>query len=281
MNRRKHLKAMAGTLSGLSLWPHVQKAVASKPISPGQAVVRQPLIDLQFGDHRGLAQWWLPELLLLGNTDVRLRTQVPAKWKKADDLWRYNHIIADGQLSVSVTVERINLGWVAALTIENRTHKTWSEVVCPVCLLLHASGAFQDPTWKRTYYRSDDKFLSYHNRDTEGGQDTYRMSLVAGRHHLKRSKRHRNKWGFTTELSDDGIIAVVAPDRTTVLTTTWKPTHHLQANRERTYSCIHANPYFGHLAPGESLTRHGCVLLVAGSLEEAWIETSSVMREYP
>ena len=281
MNRRENLRITTGALSGLMIRPLVEMATAGNPISPGQAVVRQPLIDLQFGDHRGLAQWWLPETLLLGNTDENLRTQVPAKWEEVDDQWRYSHIVARGQLSVSVTVERINLGWVAALTVGNQTDKTWSEVVCPVCLLLHASGTFQDPTWKRTFYRSEDEFLAYQNRETIGGQDIYRMSLVDGQQHLERSERHRNKWGFTTDRSDDGIIAVVSQDRSTVLTTTWKPTHHLQANRKRTYSCIHANPYFGQVAPGESRTRHGCVLLVAGSLEKAWGETNRLMKDYP
>ena len=40
-----------------------------------------------------------------------------------------------------------------------------------------------------------------------------------------------------------GIIGVVALDRSTVLTTSWEPTQHLQANQRCTFSCIHANPY--------------------------------------
>lgn len=280
MSRRNLLKMTSVALSGVGHWPLGRAANADGPVSPGPAVVRQPVIDLQFHDDSGLAQWWLPELLLLGDVDVQISTQVPANWETDDGRWSYHHIVPGGQLAVSVIVKRIEAGWLAELTIENRSDNTWSHVVCPVCLLLHASGEFQDPTWKRTYYRSNDELLTYHGRETDGGRDLFRMSLVKGQSPLQRSDQHRNKWGFTTRLSDDGIIAVVNPDRCTVLTTTWKPTHHLQANRKRTYSCIHANPYFGSLAAGGSSTRRGCVLMHTGSLDHAWNETNRVVTEY-
>jgi len=245
---------------------------------PGPAVVRQPVIDLQFDDHRGLAQWWLPEILLLGNTDVQISTQGPADWKSEAGNWSYERVTPDGLLSVAVTVEQIELGWMATLTIGNRSNSTWSNVVAPVCLLLHASGKFQDPQWKRTFYRSDGKFLSYDGRETDGGRDLFRMTLVKGQEMLVRSDDHRGKWGFTNSLSDDGIIGVVSQDGSTVLTTTWNPSHHLQANRRRTYSCIHSNPFFGHLAPGESRTCRGYVLLIKGDIGRAWSETNHVVK---
>ncbi|TWU27498.1 hypothetical protein [Bythopirellula polymerisocia] len=279
LNRRDQLKLTASALSVFGLWPEIPIAWSGEPILPGQAVVRQPTIDLQFNDHQGLAQWWLPELLLLGNTDVQVATQGPADWKRVDGEWSYNRVTPDGRLSVKVTVQQIQLGWMATLTICNRSDTTWSNVVAPVCLLLHASGVFQDPQWTRTFYRSNGKFITYAGCETDGGRDLFRMTLVKGQKMLERSDDHREKWGFTKRLSDDGIIAVVSSDGSAVLTTTWNPSHHLQANRRRTYSCIHANPYFGTLAPGESRTSHGYVFLINGDLEHAWSETKRVVRE--
>jgi hypothetical protein len=111
-------------------------------------------------------------------------------------------------------------------------------------------------------------------------QHLFRMSLVQRQAILVRSDDHREKWGFTKQLSEDGIIAVASQDGSTVLSTTWIPTHHLQANRRRTYSCIHANPYFGRVGPGESQTCRGYVLLSEGNLEHAWSETNRVAMEY-
>ncbi len=280
LNRREQLKLTATVLSGFGIWPQIHAAIAEEPILPGPAVVRQPIIDLQFDDHRGLAQWWLPELLLLGRTDVQVATQGPAQWKSTDGIWSYNRVTPNGQLSVAVAVKRIELGWMATLTIRNQSDTTWSDVVAAVCLLLYGSGEFRDPQWKRTYYRSEGKFLTYAGRETDGGRDLFRMTLVKGQKMLVRTDDHRKKWGFTTQESDDGIIAVVSQNVSTVLTTTWTPTHHLQANRRRTYSCVHANPFFGRVAPGESRTCLGFVLLNKGNLEQAWNETNRTVMDY-
>ncbi|MAV37285.1 MAG: hypothetical protein CMJ59_17720 [Planctomycetaceae bacterium] len=259
-----------------------RRALAADPIAPGRARVWQPLIDLHFADDRGLAQWWLPELVLLGNTDVSLRAQGTVRWEQPQPPhWGYQHLNPDGQLTLRVSVRQITNGWLAALTVGNQSRRTWPHVVCPVCLLLRASGSFEDPDWRRTFYRSDGDFLPYHGRATNGGRDIFRMSLVRGQRQIERTERHQKKWGFTKQPSDDGVIGVVSRDRSTVLTTTWKPTHHLQANLKRTFSCVHANPYLGTIEPGEAKTVHGCVLLTAGDLAAAWESTRRVIREQP
>ena len=253
--------------------------MAAQSIAPGLAHVWGPILDLHFADESGLVQWWLPELVLLGNTDVTINSQGPVPWKQQSrERSSYEHLSPDGRLSLAVSVERIDTGWLASLTVGNQTDDVWSNVVCPVCLLLRASGQFEDPDWKRTYYRSEGEFLTYHGRQTEGGRNIFRMSLVKGQRHIERTERHRQKWGYTTQPSDDGIIGVVSADRSTVLTTNWDPTHHLQANQKRTYSCIHANPYLSRIEPGKSQIVRGCVLLTAGGLDEAWNETKRVME---
>ena len=115
--------------------------------------------------------------------------------------------------------------------------------------------------------------------ETDGGRPIYRMSLVKGQEQIERTERHQKKWGFTKRPSDEGIIGVISDDQSTVLTTTWNPTHHLQANQKRTFSCIHANPFFGSLQPGETRTRRGCVLLTPGDLSQAWDATKKVSEQ--
>jgi hypothetical protein len=257
---------------------HSTGALAQKPITPGEMEVWQPIVDLHFADDSGVVRWWIPEAVLLGNTDRGFGLG-PVDWTRSPKGWKYHKVDTGRGVLVAVNVERIERGWLASLTVGNQSDEALPNVVCPVCLLLRASGTFEDADWKRTYYRSDDKFLTYHGRATDGGKPIFRMSLVKGQKQIEVTTRHQNKWGFTKKPSDDGIIGVVSEDKSTVLTTTWKPTHHLQANLMRTFSCIHANPYFGTLAPGQSMTRQGCVLLTPGGLGEAWTATRKVMGE--
>lgn len=284
LTRRAWLQRGAATLlgAGAVTSSHAlrseETASPPEPIRPGAARVWRPKIDLEFTEPGGIAQWWVPELVLLGNTDVMLSARGPAPWKRDGENWSYEKKTMDGQLYVAVKVERVKLGWRASMTLGNRSAKTWNDVVSPVCLQLRGSPAFADADWTRTYYRSGGELLTYREAETGGGRNIYRMSLVKDQKQIKRTPRHQRKWGFTKRQSDDGIFAVIDKNRTTVLTTHWQPTHHLQANLKRSFACIHANPFFGRLQPGESRTRHGCVLLVPGSLERAWEATRALMK---
>ena len=211
LSRRACLYAGAALALGTALSLHresTEAAESAEPIRPASAGVWRPTIDLNFSESGGLAQWWVPELVLLGNTDVSLSARGPTEWSR------------------------------------------------------------------------DGEFLTYHDQKTDGRRDIFRMSLVKGQKQIERTPRHQQKWGFTKRLSDDGIFGVVSKDRSTVLTTHWRPTHHRQANLKRTFSCIHANPQFGAIAPGESRARHGCVLLSPGNLDDAWKETQTVMNSF-
>lgn len=253
-------------------------------ITSGLTRVRQTSLDLSFveGDKDvGRAALWLPEMVLPGNTDGGFEPQGTVHWEDdpSGELCRYEHDNPDGSLSLKAEVKLVELGWQLALTIGNGSHETWPNVVGAVCLQLPAAHCFNDPHWERTYFCSGDSFFPFHDRPTDGGLDTFQMSLVDGRQHLERTQRHRDKWGFTDEHSDDGIIGVVSDDGAATLTTTWQQVHHLQVNRLASFRCIHANPHFGDLQPGQARTVQGCILAVAGDLENAWARTAQFMQD--
>lgn len=245
----------------------------------GRARIRQPWIDLFLdpGDtcRAGL---WLPELVLLGSSDQRAHAVGTVSWVQDASSWRYDHPNEGQPLSFASAVDPLPSGWLLELTLRNQSEETFSHVVGTVCLQLPASGGFEDPDWTRTHYRSGDEFLTYAGQACGGGEDTYRMSLVKGRDQIERTARHKKKWGFTEQNSDDGIFAVASEDDESVITTTWQTVHHLQANNKPAFRCIHSNPYFGTLEPGVSKTVLGCVLITHGSLEEAWAETADVIQ---
>ena len=252
-------------------------------ITSGLTRVRHTSVDLSFvsgEEDVGRAALWLPEMVLPGNTDRGFEAQGTVHWEdaKGGELCRYEHENADGSLLLKAEVKLVELGWQLALTIGNGTNQTWPNVVGAVCLQLPAAHMFNDPNWHRTHFRNDGQFLNFCDRQTDGGLDTFRMSLVDGRQHLERTQRHRDKWGFTQAPSDDGVIGVVSDDGDATLTTTWQHVHHLQVNRLASFRCVHANPHFGDLQPGRSRTVHGCILAVAGDLDSAWAQTAQFMQ---
>ena len=75
------------------------------------------------------------------------------------------------------------------------------------------------------------------------------------------------------------MIAVSDPNGSHLLTVTWEQVHHLQANAQHGYACIHANPAFGDLAPGDRRTVKGTVLLTTEDIESAWSAALTSVRE--
>ncbi len=264
--------ATVGCPGGLTL--------AAAPVRRGSTRVWQPIVDLHFADESGLAQWWVPELVLLGNTDVALNARGTVRWQRDGTAWHFDHVNPDGKLRLVTRVSPISRGWMATLTIENRTKQAWNDVVAPVCLLLRSAPGFADADWSRTFFRSKGEFLAYRGRTTSTGKPIYRMSLVKGQRQIERTRRHINKWGFTQRQSDDGIIGVVSRDGQSILTTSWSRVHHLQVNQKATFACIHGNPWLGKIPAGESRTVKGCVLLSGGGLEEAWKNTREVVKSF-
>ena len=185
MNRRSYLKSTAGVLLGAELASEPNGAAAQNQLAPGDTRVWQPIVNLHFADESGVAQWWVPELVLLGNTDVGYGSFREIHWKRQDKNWMFQYLTPDQKLSLKVSVRRIEEGWLASLTVGNRSDQTWPNVVSPVCLLLRASNTFVDVDWRRTYFRSDGQFLTYHGRQTSNGKPVYQMSLVKGREQIE------------------------------------------------------------------------------------------------
>jgi hypothetical protein len=274
-DRRKFL---LGGLVGLATVAGSQPVrLPAAPVRRGNSRIWQPIVDLHFEDDSGVAQWWVPELVLLGNTDVSLRAEGAVAWQSQGTSRWFDHVNPDGKIRMATRITPIDTGWVASMTVENRSKTDWSNVVTPVCLLLRAAPGFADSDWSRTVYRSDGKFLRYKGRSTPSGRPVFRMSLVKGRQQIERTPRHVRKWGFTRRNSDDGIIGVVSKDGESVITTSWTQVHHLQANQKATFACVHGNPWLGNIPAGESRTVHGCVVLTAGSPEAAWKNTRAVL----
>lgn len=233
---------------------------------------RQPVIELFLDDeHRNRASYWLPELVFRGHTDEGQFWITPGvKWMSDGEAWRFEHLNEGGLLFVAGEVRSAADGWHTALTVQNRSDKSWPNVAAAACLLLSSAIDYADSNRSRTYYRTEGRFQTFGQSSFDGGQEVYRMSRVKGVNLIERSQRHMAKWGFTRTPSDDGVIAVMHASTHRILTVTWESVNHLQANAKPAFACIHANPGFGPIAPGKSSTVKGSVLITDGNLETAW-----------
>jgi len=250
-------------------------------MAKSDAMWRQPVLHLM-QDPRSAFALWMPEgFLLLGNTDVHMSVKGAVCWRReAQDeqpsTWRYEHQNADGQMTLCGEVGELRShggmenGWLMSLTVRNESEHAWPAVVAPVCLSLCATAAFDGKNHADVWYRSGGQFKSLAEQHYEGGLPGHCMVLVRGRSHIERTARHRAKWGFALDESDDGIIAATSSDGSQVLTLGWQRVHQLQANACPHLACIHANPFFGDLAPGQAITVRGSVLVSSGGLARAW-----------
>jgi len=245
------------------------------------AYFRPTIVEMYLDDQgANRASLWLPELILRGKTDHdSYSPKETIRWR--DDGWElsYRETVDDGQMLISGHVAAINEGWKLVLTIGNCSDQRWDNVIGVVCLLLSSTPEFADPARTRTFFRSDNRFCRLSDVDVDGGSPPYRMSMVKGARQVERTQRHRDKWGFVHNDSDDGIIAVIGRDGGRILTASWDSVNHLQANAATGFCCIHANPDFGDLLPGEERMRKGVVIITKGELESAWENTKRQLQD--
>ena len=244
---------------------------------------RPTIIELLLDEQdRNRAQLWLPEFVMRGETDHNSAAIIsPVQWQSEGRSWRYKHFVEQEQITIAASVEATDDGFLMSMSVANHSDQSWPNVAGIVCLLLGTAPDFANPDRTRSWFRAGGKLQTFAGSQMVGGQPPFRMSLVRGMEQVERTKRHRNKWGFTQQESDDGVIAVTSPDEKQILALTWQQVHHLQLNACGAYCCIHANPAFGNMAPGEQRTVHGAILLSRGSLESAWEKVLGMCENPP
>ena len=70
-------------------------------------------------------------------------------------------------------------------------------------------------------------------------------------------------------VADDGVILVGSEDGRWTLGTLWQDARVVFHNFIPGRQCIHSNPSFGDIGPGETATRRGWIVLVEGGVEDA------------
>jgi N-sulfoglucosamine sulfohydrolase len=159
-------------------------------------------------------------------------------------------------------------GYDLTLTIKNTGNRVLHNVVGHICLG-HLSPHFRDPEFRRTYLRRAGSFLSL--AETDRGSDPIRAHyLVQGFPPIKIFQNPANRfWGRLSEqTADDGLIATSSAEGDRLIALWFHPASEVFQNSDEPNMCIHSDPVFGDLRPGQAVGVDGTLVLFDGTLDE-------------
>ena len=236
----------------------------------------QVMLDL---DPKGWDQayLWLPEIVEVGDIGefVPFCTDPdhPIVWiEEGQGILRYETEIP-GSLALSVRIRSDDSGFALEMEVGNRTDGDWGVVHCCACMQLATAESFLDLTRERTYCTVDGELVALADLEMVGkGKQTFYFAILPGHTPpLRHSDPNREgaKWLLTKSSPDHGFICTTSIDRSKTVWMGWEDVQYLQTNTKPSYACIHANPFFGNIAAGQSVRRRGRVGIASGPAESA------------
>jgi len=136
-------------------------------------------------------------------------------------------------------------------------------VIASSCLASGGEPRFRDPEQRRTQIMTEKGWSPISNVDRGPGiRNMYRKYLVAGSAYARAQKGSNGMYVAKTR-AVNSLIAVAAIDREWVVGAAAEEGGALMSNGE--YTCIHSEPYFGSVSPGEKTTRRGRLYFLRGT----------------
>jgi len=197
------------------------------------------------------------EFIYIGHVSKRFPTLFPkeksAPWREIEDGISYEQLLPNG-VSFGGEITRMEKN-VAALKlwIVNGSDHQLNEVMLLTCVYLDGIKEFNEKTNGNKYVHTPDQgWIPF--PDTEG------MKTV------------ENGWSVGwlsdgAQVSDLPVVVVESKTEGHLMAFTWfGDTHSFIGNPN--HPCVHADPVFKNLKPGESQTIHGELIFYEGSLKE-------------
>lgn len=185
------------------------------------------------------------------------------RWDAPDDLKRKHRLDYWGRLAPGLDTIDFEL------TGKNVGDKPWGEqpwsgVLSLICLGAGANADFHDYDAQRTFVRRGDRWITM-NEVVEGKFAPHRMAGVA-----VDSGQASGAERLAAKLSVDGRwVTGIATDAAT----------SLSFNFQLPASCMHSNPAWPALKPGEQATAGGKIYLLEGGLDALWERYEEDLRQ--
>lgn len=135
-----------------------------------------------------------------------------------------------------------------SLGLTNLSSQVWENVIADVCVQLVAAPDFVDFDVKRTFSISNGRLVP-------AAQPVSGQNLT---HEYKMSKP-----------ATENFIAVASRTEGYVVAQWWEGMPHVCGNCHPSIACIHADPSYGRIEPGQTVLRSGRLYLMHGTVDDA------------
>jgi hypothetical protein len=158
-----------------------------------------------------------------------------------------------------------------SLSVTNRLAEPLSDLGAQICLQLAAAPMFRDLTREHVFFFSEGKPVRFADLEKRDGYWSLRAVVKGQARRPEDQPGPHPGWmaNVSKVVADDGVICVTSPDGAWTLGTLWERARHVFNNPGAGLACIHSDPVFPEIAPGETATVRGWIMIVKGSPEEA------------
>ncbi len=157
------------------------------------------------------------------------------------------------------------------LSVTHRGLGVAEDVRSQVCLRLAEAPSFLHPGARGVWITENGAPLEFSELRARDGYPA--SAVIVGRRGGEPDppgvRREQAIFSRSNVRADDGVIAVRSADGRFSLGTLWQDARLVFHNFTPGRQCIHSNPSFGSLRPGETATRKGWIVLVEGGPELA------------
>lgn len=236
-----------------------------RPGFPGDFPIRPAnLLQLDWrAVTRNMINIWLPEAVVSreGTHLFILQEDLCFNFlRRRDGGWEHR-LTKPGVLSLTVTACGVEEGVGMSLALTNETADTWHEVHASVCVQFHAAPDFYDPERSRTFHLAGGELQAMQGPVRQAGGDACRFY---GHPHLPEYAR-----------SDTGFAVIEAPDGSHAAAQWWEGASGAWGNAHPATLCVHTDPGFGTLPPGQTVVRRGMLALMRGNRHDALVRFRS------
>ena len=285
MNRRQ-FGTNLGSAVAMTLGRQVQ--AATKGTSEERRLVVMPLLGSRevFIVPPARPHCFVRHLSLEGfacrNVQDVLPSQGEAGMWGSDHIWEWREdgtfgckgTVAEGvtyALDMRPTDEMIDMH----LLVSNQSNKTFQELYAHMCLDIRRNTFMYDPTLERTYVQVGTQCLPMHNTDVakslNGVMPVYFLKGTPPEKRWIPKGLRAYGWDISSTETDAPLVAITSRDGAWTTGEWFWPCQYVIGNYKKPYhGCIHSEPAFGTVEPGQSAAVRGRLYITKGKLEKVW-----------
>ena len=155
-----------------------------------------------------------------------------------------------------------------AATLRNTGTERWNAAArCVLCLRFIRAPDFFDADMSRTFIHTAGEFMAA--KDTRSRKRHW-SHMLRSEHWALLAQEDRAPYCQNSERADCSLIVRSSRDGRRHVGLAWDDTLDVSYNLDEELNCIHSEPRFGELKPGESRTVKGTIYFFAGTREELY-----------